>query len=72
MPKVAKKVNKMPPILYKSAPKWNNETKSFDKIDDSFKKIIIVRNPIVNRYSDKGYLIIGLIDFLLDENILSK
>ena len=55
-----------------SEEKWINETKSFRKIDDSFKKIIVVRNPIVSRYSDDGYRVVGLIDFLLDENSLNK
>lgn len=50
--------------------KWLQETKSFDKITDSFKKIIIVRNPIVPRQSEKGYLIISLFDFLLNQNSL--
>ncbi len=50
--------------------KWIQETKSFDKITDSFKKIIIVRNPIVPRQSEKGYLIISLFDFLLNQNSL--
>ena len=50
--------------------KWSQETKSFDRVPDSFKKIIIVRNPIVYRHSDKGYLIIGLFEFLLNQNSL--
>lgn len=50
--------------------KWLQETKSFDKITDSFKKIIIVRNPIVPRQSEKGYLIISLFDFLLNQKSL--
>lgn len=50
--------------------KWLQETKSFDKITDSFKKIIVVRNPIVPRQSEKGYLIISLFDFLLNQNSL--
>ena len=50
--------------------KWSQETKSFDRVADSFKKIIIVRNPIVSRQSEKGYLIISLFDFLLNQNSL--
>ena len=52
--------------------KWAQETKSFSKIDDSFKKIVLVRNPVINRYSENGYLIMGLLDFLLDENSLNS
>lgn len=55
-----------------SEEKWNKETESFRNIDDSFKKIILVRNPVVNRYSEEGYLIMGIIDFLLDENSLTR
>lgn len=50
--------------------KWKQETRSFDRVPDSFKKIVVVRNPIVSRYSDKGYLIISLFDFLLNQNSL--
>ena len=52
--------------------KWSQETKSFDRVADSFKKIIIVRNPIVSRQSEKGYLIISLFDFLLNQNSLES
>lgn len=55
-----------------SEDKWAQETKSFSKIGDSFKKIVIVRNNIISRYSENGYLIIGLLDFLLDENSLTR
>lgn len=50
--------------------KWDQETKSFNKINDSFKKIIVVRNNVVPRYNEKGYLIISLFDFLLNSNSL--
>lgn len=50
--------------------KWDQETKSFNKINDSFKKIIVVRNQVVPRYNEKGYLIISLFDFLLNSNSL--
>ncbi|MCR4594271.1 MAG: ATP-binding protein [Clostridiales bacterium] len=46
--------------------KWIQETKSFDNIPDSFKKVVIVNKPIVPRYTEKGYYMIGLTDFLLD------
>lgn len=50
--------------------KMKQETKSLDNIDDSFKKIIVVRNSIKPRRNEKGYLIVGLKDFLLDPNSL--
>ena len=46
------------------------ETNSFDKINDSFKKIIIVSQSIKPRRNEKGYLIIDLQEFLLNENSL--
>lgn len=50
--------------------KMKQETKSLDNIDDSFKKIIVVRNSIKPRRNEKGYLIFGLKEFLLDPNSL--
>lgn len=50
--------------------KMKQETKSLDNIDDSFKKIIVVRNSIKPRRNEKGYLIVGLKEFLLDHNSL--
>lgn len=50
--------------------KMKQETKSLDNIDDSFKKIIVVRNSIKSRRNEKGYLIVGLKEFLLDPNSL--
>lgn len=52
--------------------KWAQETRSLAKIDDSFKKIILVRRPVKTRYSEDGYLMMGLLDFLLDENSLTR
>lgn len=53
----------MPKIL-------NGETKSFDKTNDSFKKIIIVEKGMKVRKNEKGYLMIGVKEFLLDHNSL--
>jgi len=52
--------------------KKTQEERSLDTIDDSFKRIIIVYGSLKPYYNEKGYLIIGLIDFLLDENALNK
>lgn len=49
------------------AEKMKQETKSFDKIKDSFKKIIVVEKSTVKRQTENGYLLIGLKDFLLEE-----
>lgn len=46
------------------------ETRSFDKTGDSFKKVIIIERNIKPRRDDKGYLTIGLRQFLLDPDSL--
>jgi hypothetical protein len=46
------------------------ETRSFDKIGDSFKKIIIVSESVKPRRDEKGYMTIGVKEFLLDSNSL--
>ncbi len=50
--------------------KMKQETKSFDKTNDSFKKIIIVNKTMTPRRNEKGYLILGVKEFLLDPNSL--
>lgn len=45
--------------------KEEQEKKSLLNIDDSFKKIIIQRNPVEPWHDDNGILRIGLMDFLL-------
>lgn len=50
--------------------KMNQETKSFDKVNDSFKKIIVINKDIRPRRSEKGYLIISIKEFLLNPNSL--
>ena len=50
--------------------KWCQETRPFDKVSDSFKKIVLVRNPVVPHHNEKGYAIIGLLDFLINQNSL--
>lgn len=42
------------------------EIKSFDKTNDSFKKIIVVGKSMKPRRNEKGYLMIGVKEFLLD------
>lgn len=53
-----------------SEDKMKQETKSFDKTNDSFKKIIVVGKNIKPRRNEKGYLIIGVKEFLLNPNSL--
>lgn len=46
------------------------ESRSLTNINDSFKKIIVVKDHIMPRRNDDGILTIGLFDFLLKEDSL--
>ena len=46
------------------------ESKSLLNIDDSFKKIIVVKDVPAPYYTEEGIMVIGLYDFLLDKNSL--
>ena len=50
--------------------KYEQERKSLINIKDSFKKIIITRESLPIRRDEKGIVIMGIIDFLLDDNFL--
>jgi predicted AAA+ superfamily ATPase len=50
--------------------KENQETQSLVNIDDSFKKIVIVKDNIKPWRNEKGILMMGLMDFLLNKNSL--
>lgn len=52
--------------------KMRQETSSFRNINDSFKRVVIVRDDITPYRNDKGDLFIGLFDFLLDPELLIK
>jgi len=43
---------------------------SLKRIDDSFKKIIIIKDNIVPRYDEYGIYYIGIKDFLLMDDFL--
>lgn len=51
--------------------KMAQETESFNRIDDSFKKVLIVGRNIMPYRNAKGYLIIGIYDFLLRKDSLA-
>ena len=51
--------------------KMEQEQKSLINIDDSFKKIIIVKEDINLWRNEEGILIIGLEEFLLNPNSLN-
>lgn len=50
--------------------KYEQETMSFERTRDSFKKIIIVEKSMKPRYDENGYLMMGVKEFLLDANSL--
>lgn len=50
--------------------KMAQELASFDRIRDSFKKIVIVNSPFKLWRNEKGYVIMSLMDFLLNPNSL--
>lgn len=52
--------------------KAEQERQSLLKIDDSFKKIIIVRDNIVPRYDEFGIYYIGILDFLTKDDLLES
>lgn len=52
--------------------KMSQECASLDRINDSFKKIIITMDRTKPWRNKKGYLVLNLFDFLLDENSLKE
>lgn len=52
--------------------KMAQESRSLNAINDSFRKVIIVRDDIQPWYNEQGILILGLMDFLLDENMIQS
>lgn len=50
--------------------KFQQEENSLRRIDDAFKKIIVVKDTIKPWYNDRGVLIVGLTDFLLDPSFM--
>lgn len=50
--------------------KMLQEQNSLTRINDSFKKIIIVKDAIKTHYNENGVLILNMFDFLLEENSL--
>lgn len=48
------------------------EVRSFRKIDDSFRKIIVTKDIVIPYYDDYGILTASIYDFLLDPQILGE
>ena len=55
-----------------SKEKLDQEKRPLSRIDDSFKKIIIVRTPVVPWRTDEGILIVGLRQFLRNPKSLEE
>lgn len=53
-----------------TAEKERQEQRPLSEVNDAFKKIIIVGSPTMTRYNKDGFLIMGLYDFLLNQNSL--
>lgn len=53
-----------------SEEKEKQEKNSLNNIDDSFKKIIVVKENIMTKRDDRGITTIGIYNFLLNENSL--
>lgn len=52
--------------------KYRQETAPFDKVGDSFKKIIIVEKSMKPRYDENGYVTMGIREFLLNPKSLEE
>ena len=52
--------------------KREQECASLKRIDDSFKKIIIMRDDIKPYYDNNGFYIVGLMDFLLKPDLMEQ
>lgn len=50
--------------------KMKQEQASLDRINDSFKKVIVVQDNIASWHNEKSYLTINILDFLLNPNSL--
>lgn len=50
--------------------KREQETKSLNRIGDSFKKIVIVKDNIIPWHDENGILYVGIENFLLDESAI--
>ena len=57
-------------IMKPDEEKWKQETRPFEKTNDSFKKIVVVEKSIKPRRDDKGYVMIGIKEFLLNNDSL--
>ena len=52
--------------------KRQKEIKSLRHINDSFRKILVQKEPVLPYYDDNGFLNLSLLDFLTDETVIDK
>ena len=50
--------------------KRQQEVRSLNRVGDSFKKIVVVKDSIIPWHDDNGILYIGIEQFLLDETAM--
>ncbi len=50
--------------------KRKQETNSLNRVSDSFRKIVVVKDDIIPWHDEKGILYIGIEQFLLDEHAI--
>ncbi len=54
------------------AAKQEQETNSLKRVEDSFRKIVVVKDAIIPWYDERGILYIGIEEFLLDESAMGE
>ena len=59
-------------LALSSEEKREQEINSLKRIDDSFKKIVVVKDDIIPRYDEQGIYYIGIKDFLLTDSIFEN
>ena len=59
-------------LALNSEEKKEQEINSLKRIDDSFKKIVIVKDDIIPRYDERGIYYIGVKDFLLTDSVFEN
>ena len=59
-------------LALSSKEKREQEINSLKRIDDSFKKIVIVKDDIIPRYDEQGIYYIGIKDFLLTDSVFEN
>ena len=59
-------------LALSSEEKREQEINSLKRIDDSFKKIVVVKDDIIPRYDEQGIYYIGVKDFLLTDSIFEN